>query len=56
VIMIIIGGFRMIFAQGNEEAFGKAKKTITYAVIGLVVAVMSFSIVQIISNILTSGH
>ncbi len=55
VLMIILGGFRMVFAQGNEEAFGKARKTIVYAVIGLVVAVLSFTIIQIVSNILKAG-
>ncbi len=55
VIMVIIGGFRMVFAQGNEEAFGKARKTVTYAIIGLAVALLSFTIIQVVSNLLTAG-
>ncbi|HVY68070.1 MAG TPA: pilin, partial [Patescibacteria group bacterium] len=52
VLMIIIGGFRMVIAQGNEEAYTKAKSTITWAIIGLVIALLSFSIVIIVQNIL----
>jgi len=55
VLFIMIGGFRMVLSQGNEEAYGVAKKTVTYAIIGLVVAVLSFSMVAIVSNILNAN-
>jgi len=55
VLFIMIGGFKMIMAQGNEEAYGVAKKTITWAIIGLVVAVLSFSMVAIVSNLLQAN-
>jgi hypothetical protein len=51
-IFIILGGFQMVTAAGNEEAIAKAKKTITWSVIGLVVSLLSFSIVAIVQNIL----
>lgn len=51
VIMIIIGGIEMLTAYGNEEKIGNAKKTITYAIVGLVVAILSYAIVTIISSI-----
>jgi len=51
VIFIIIGGIQMHVALGNEEAVGKAKKTVIWAVAGLVLAVLSVAIVSIISNI-----
>ena len=54
VIFIMVGGFRMMFAQGNEEAYSAAKKTVVWAVLGMVVAVMSFSIVAIVQNLLQS--
>lgn len=50
-VFIIIGGFQMVMSAGNEEAVLKAKKTITWAVLGLVVAVMSFSIIAIVQNL-----
>jgi uncharacterized membrane protein len=55
VIAIIIGGFRMILAQGNEEAYGQAKKSIQWAVIGVVVALLSFSIIAIVQDLLSAN-
>jgi len=52
VIFIIVGGFQMVMASGSEEVYTKAKKTIIWAILGLVIALMSFSIVAIIENIL----
>jgi len=51
VLFVIIGGFRMIMAAGNEEQYLAAKKTITWAILGVVVAVMSFSIIAIVQNL-----
>ncbi|MBL8029852.1 MAG: hypothetical protein JNN11_01245 [Candidatus Doudnabacteria bacterium] len=52
VIAIIIAGFRMVLAAGNEEAIATAKRSITWAILGLVVAILSFSIVAIVQNLL----
>lgn len=52
VIFIIIGGFRLAFSQGNAEAVTAARKTITWAIIGLVVALMAFAIIGIVEKIL----
>ena len=55
VIMLIIGGFRYVFSQGNEKAVTGAKDTILYAIIGLVIAILSFAIVNFVLGGLTSG-
>ncbi|MDR3642020.1 MAG: pilin [Candidatus Doudnabacteria bacterium] len=55
VIFIVIGGFQMITAAGNEEMYTKAKKTIIWAILGLVIALMSFSIIAIVQDILQSN-
>jgi len=52
VIFIIVGGFRMVMAQGDEEAYTKARKTVTWAVLGVVIAALSFSIIAIVQNLL----
>ena len=52
VVFIMIGGFKMVMSQGNEEAYLAAKKTITWAVLGIVVAMMSFSIIAIVQNLI----
>jgi hypothetical protein len=48
VIMIIIAGFRYVTSGGNNEAVGKAKNTILYAVIGLVVVASAQLIVRFV--------
>jgi len=46
VIMIIVGGLRYTTSGGDSSATKAAKDTILYAVIGLVVAMLSFTIVN----------
>lgn len=55
VVAIIIAGFRMILSQGNEEAYGQAKRAITWAIIGVIVAILSFSIIAIVQDLLGSN-
>lgn len=55
VLMIIIGGFQYVGAGYNPKLAEKAKSTIQYAVIGLIVAVLSYSIVTIVVNFVGSG-
>jgi hypothetical protein len=52
VAFIVIGGFRMVVSSGSEEAVLAAKKTITWAVLGLLVAVLSFAIIAIVQNLI----
>lgn len=49
-IMIIVGGFQYVASQGDSGAISKAKNTILYAVIGLVVALSAAGIVIFITN------
>ncbi len=44
VVFIILGGYQYMSSQGNEEASKKAQKTITYAVIGLVIVLAAYAI------------
>jgi hypothetical protein len=48
VIMIVVGGVRYVVSNGESAQIKAAKDTITYAVIGLVVAVMAFAIVNFV--------
>lgn len=48
VLMIVIGGFRYVTSNGEPAAASKAKNTIIYALIGIVVAAMAYSIVNFI--------
>ncbi len=56
VLFLIIGGFRYITAGGNEDASGSAKKIILNAVIGIIVVILSFVVVRVVSNTLTTTN
>jgi TRAP-type C4-dicarboxylate transport system permease small subunit len=47
-LVIVIAGLRFVLSRGNAEAAGKARNTIIYAAVGLVIAMLAFSIVRII--------
>ncbi len=46
VIMVIIGGIKYVTSSGDAQAITSAKNTILYAIIGVVVAIMAFAIVN----------
>ena len=46
VIMIIYGGIRYIISRGKSEEVTGAKNTIMYSVVGLVIAIIAFALVQ----------
>lgn len=53
VFFIIIGGYQYITSAGNEERAGKGRKTLVNAIIGLVIIIMSYTIVSVVNNQLT---
>jgi hypothetical protein len=48
VIMIIIGGLRYVTSNGDAKATASAKDTILYAVIGIIVAIAAYAIVNFV--------
>jgi len=46
VIVLIVAGFRYVFSGGDPKNTAAAKDTILYAVIGIVVALLSYAIVN----------
>lgn len=48
VIMIVIGGIRYTLSNGDSSAITGAKNTILYAVVGLVVALLAYAIVNFV--------
>ena len=52
VLMIIIGGVRYTLSGGDQGSLTSAKNTILYAVVGLVVAVAAYAIINfVLSNV-----
>ena len=54
VLFIVLGGFQYMTSAGNQEQADKGKKTLTYAIIGLVVIVLATTIVNITVKLITS--
>lgn len=48
VIMIIIGGFRYVTSNGDSSQVTAAKNTIMYSVIGLIIAIFAYGIVNFV--------
>ena len=51
LLFVIIAGIQILTAYNNEEKIATAKKTLTWALAGLIIAILSYSIVQIIVSI-----
>ena len=49
-IMMIVGSLTWLVSGGNSQNLEKAKKTMTFAIIGLVVALSSYIIINIIAS------
>lgn len=54
VIMIIIGGIRYTISNGDSSRITSAKNTILYSVVGLVVALLAYAIVNFVVKQFTS--
>jgi len=48
VIMLIIGGVRYVVSGGDQNNVTAAKNTILYAIIGIIVAVLAFAVVNFV--------
>lgn len=51
LIMLLYGAFTWITAGGNPENVAKAQKIMTFAILGLIIVVLSFLFVKLISLI-----
>jgi type IV secretory pathway VirB2 component (pilin) len=50
VLFLIVGGYQYITSTGNPEAIQKAKNTILYSIIGLIIILLSYAIVNFIKS------
>ena len=48
--MLVWGGLRYILSGGDNKKITDAKNTILYAIIGLIIAVLAFAIVNFVLN------
>lgn len=56
VIMIIIGGLRYVVSGGDSSNVTAAKNTILYAIVGLVVALLAYAVINfVLTNFSADG-
>ena len=55
VIMLIIGGIRYTISGGDSTAVTAAKNTILYAVIGIVVSLLAYALVNFVISSFAEG-
>lgn len=55
VIMIVIGGIRYVTSGGDSTQVAAAKNTVLYSVVGLVIAIMAFAIVNFVVKAFGGG-
>lgn len=56
VIMLIYGGLRYVLSGGDNKKVTDAKNTILYAIIGLIISILSYAIVNFVINAVTGGQ
>lgn len=49
-IMFLVGGFKLIFSGGNPKEVQSAQNVLTFAVIGLVLTIISYLVLILIEN------
>lgn len=55
VFFVIVGGYQYIASGGNEETAEKGKKTLINAIIGIIVVVLAYAIINVIVNLVGSN-
>ena len=55
VIVIVIGGFTYMTSAGDAAKAAKARNTILYGIVGLIIALLAFAIVNFVLNGVFSG-
>lgn len=55
VIMLIIGGIRYTVSGGDSAAVTSAKNTILYAIVGIIVALLAYAVVNFVLGSFTGG-
>lgn len=48
VIMVVVGGLRYVVSGGNATNISTAKNTILYAIIGLVISILAYAIINFV--------
>lgn len=56
VIMVLFAAFTYATARDNQEKTSRARNTLTYAAIGIIVALLAYGFPQVISGFVTTAN
>ena len=51
ILFLVIGGFQFLLAGANSELAKRGRQTLTNAIIGLVIIILSYVIVSVVANL-----
>jgi type IV secretory pathway VirB2 component (pilin) len=54
IVFVIIGGYQYMTSAGNEETAEKGKKNVINAIIGIVIILLSYEIITVIANLVST--
>jgi len=54
-LIVIYGGVLYLTAAGNQDQIGKAKTTIVYGIVGIVICGLAYALVIVVSNVILAG-
>ncbi len=54
VVMLVFGGFKYIISGGDSAKVTSAKNTIIYAIIGLIIVILAYAIVNFVVGTVTT--
>jgi len=55
IVFVIIGGYQYMTSLGNDEKAAAGRKTLTYAIIGLVIIILAYVLVQLVVKVAETG-
>lgn len=55
VIMVVVGGLRYVISGGNTTNVGAAKNTILYAIVGLIISLLAYAIINFVIGSFVPG-
>jgi len=55
ILFIVVSGIRMVLSGGNEERLSSAKASLSNAIIGFILILLSFVIINLVIGLFTGG-
>jgi uncharacterized membrane protein YjfL (UPF0719 family) len=51
MVVLIIGGFKLMTASGDPEKLKQANKLLMWALIGILISILSYAIIRLVVNL-----